>query len=84
MDEFCDPERSRAFPMNLKIFCQLTCVYTYVVLIVGGGGKGLVTTVLITDVRALPGVRPDVNLTDVGSGERTLTTLKWTFERSLP
>lgn len=53
------------------------------ILVVGGGGKSSVAALHCAQVRPFTGVGTDVNLTDVGCREGTVTTLKRTFEGTL-
>lgn len=62
---------------------RLTCVYPHVVLVVGGAGERAPAAGLGAVVRPLAGVRPDVNLADVGGGERPATTFDRAFKRLL-
>ena len=57
-------------------------MYSDVVLVVCGAGEGLMTAILLTDVRPLPSVGTDVDLADVGRRERSVATLERTLERS--
>lgn len=52
----------------------------HVVLVVGGAGEGSPAAGLSAVVRPLSGVRADVNLADVGGGERPSAALNRTFE----
>ena len=63
--------------------CFLTCVDPHVVLVVGGAGEAAPAGGLGAHVGPLTCVRPDVNLTDVGGGERAATAFKRTLERLL-
>lgn len=62
---------------------QFTCVNSHMVLIVGGTREASPAVGLRTNVRPLPCVCPDVDLTDVGGGERAATAFKRAFEGTL-
>ena len=58
-------------------------MYPHVVLVVGGAGEAPSTAGLGAHVRPLACVRADVNLPDVGGGERPATSLKRALKRFL-
>lgn len=62
---------------------RLTRVYPHMVLVVGGAGERAPAAGLGAVVRPLAGVSPDVNLANVGGGERPATTFDRAFKRLL-
>lgn len=59
-------------------------MYPHVVFVVCGAGEGTSTAGLRAVVRPLPGVSPDVDLSDVGGRKGPAATLDGALERFLP
>ena len=72
-------------PDTISAKCErlLTCVYSNVVLVIGGRCKRATAVLGGAKVGSLTSVGPDVNLADVRCGERPLTAHKRTLEWSL-
>jgi hypothetical protein len=61
-----------------------TCMYPDVVFVVGGASEGPPTPLLVTDVGTLASVSTDVDFSNVGCSEGSLTALKGALKGPLP